>query len=102
MRIFLLAAASLALPFSSFPARACPDQGAVVRRIEFAGLRRISSATLRAHINSRAGHPLDSAQVEEDVLAVDGLGWFDSVAAETYPADDHRGEVDSPGLRLVF
>src|SRR5712692_2604214 len=102
MRIFLLAAASLALPFSNFPARACPDQGAVVRRIEFAGLRRISSETLRAHITSRAGQPLDSAQVAADVRALDGLGWFDSVAAETYPADDPSGEVDSPGLRLVF
>jgi outer membrane protein insertion porin family len=64
-------------------AAALPD--GIILKIEFAGLRRIPAATLRAQIRSREGQPLDTAQVEDDVRALDRLGWFDSVTAEVHP-----------------
>jgi len=90
----------------------------VIRRIEFVGLRRIPAATLRAQIRSREGQPLDAERVEEDVRALDRLGWFDSVTAEVHPmpvllaaaeTDAARlaallpaAGLDETGLRLVF
>lgn len=67
---------------------ASPEEAAtpdgVIRRIDFVGLRRIPAATLRAHIRSREGERLDPALVEEDVRALDRLGWFDSITAEVH------------------
>ncbi|HEX9759605.1 MAG TPA: POTRA domain-containing protein [Candidatus Acidoferrales bacterium] len=54
----------------------------MIRRIEFRGLRRIAAATLREKIGSRENAPVDAAQVEADVRALDSTGWFDSVTAE--------------------
>ncbi|HEX2713143.1 MAG TPA: POTRA domain-containing protein, partial [Candidatus Acidoferrales bacterium] len=101
---------------ASSAASGVPD--GIIRRIEFAGLRRISAAALRAHIGSREGRPLDPAQVEDDVRALDRLGWFDSVTAEVHPmpvllaaaqSDPGwsasllpAGEILETGLRLVF
>ena len=146
MSVRFLAALLLTLPMFALPAHAAghgerrrPEPTAssaaaipdgIIRKIEFAGLRRIPPATLRAHITSREGHALDPAQLEDDVRALDGLGWFDSVTAEVYPMavllaearaavvgpEDNAGNSDaarlaSPlppggieelGLRLVF
>src|SRR5713226_5859370 len=101
MSVRFLAALLLTLPMFALPAQAAgrgerrrPEPTAssaaaipdgIIRKIEFAGLRRIPPATLRAHITSREGHALDPAQVEDDVRALDRLGWFDSVTAEVYP-----------------
>ncbi|HJY85458.1 MAG TPA: POTRA domain-containing protein [Candidatus Acidoferrales bacterium] len=59
-----------------------------IQQIEFVGLQRIAAATLRAHITSREGQPLDPARIRNDVRALDRLGWFDSVSVvvEEIPA----------------
>jgi len=74
----------------------------VILRIEFSGLRRISPAALRAHITSRAGQPLERARVENDVRALNRLGWFESVSAEVSAITDMVDGVQLAGLRLVF
>lgn len=95
-----------------------------IRRIEFAGLHRISAATLRARISTRVGDPLDPAKIEADVRTLDRLGWFDSVTVEvdelpvllayaslSAPDSGNDAAVNSaaaaffgltPSLRLVF
>jgi outer membrane protein insertion porin family len=84
-----------------------------IQQIEFVGLRRIAAATLRAHITSREGQPLDPARIENDVRALDRLGWFDSVSVvvEEIPALLAELRLESaeqaapplePFLRLVF
>jgi outer membrane protein insertion porin family len=81
----------------------------IIQQIEFSGLRRISAATLRAHIHSREGQPLDPAVIESDVRALDRLNWFDSVrvALEERPvllADLRLGDAssDAPALEPMF
>jgi outer membrane protein insertion porin family len=97
-----------------------PSEG-IVREIVFSGLRRIAPATLRAHIASREGRPLDAALLAEDVRALDRLGWFDSIRVEAEPlpvlladrslaaapepaspAQSPASLIPGPGLRLVF
>lgn len=105
MRTLFLAAASLVFSFAVSPVSACPDQESsvpLVSRIEFSGLRRISAETLRAHISSRVGQPLDRAKIEADVRALDRLEWFDAISVETYLAADPGEEKRAPGLRIVF
>jgi outer membrane protein insertion porin family len=80
----------------------------IIHSIEFHGLRRIPTETLRAHITSREGEPVDATKIEEDVRALDRLGWFDDVTAEVeeMPALiaslDLRGIQAGPLLKLVF
>jgi len=54
----------------------------VVRRIEFAGLRRIAAAALLVKIQSKPGQPLDPRKIAEDLRALEALGWFDSISVE--------------------
>ena len=80
-----------------------------IARIEFAGLRRVRDAALRSHLTSRAGQLLDPKPIEEDVRALDRLGWFDWVHAEVellavQPTDEQAvaERLQLPLLRLVF
>ncbi len=66
-----------------------------VSGIVFTGLRRVSPATLRAHLSSREGEPLEETRVQADVRALSGLGWFDNIRAETHAREEGR-------VRLVF
>lgn len=84
------------------------NSAGIIHRIEFRGLRRIPAATLRTHISSKVGEPLDAQRIEEDVRALDRLGWFDSVSVEVEEipvllasADAFAAPLD-PLLRLVF
>ena len=85
----------------------------MIHQIEFTWLRRISAATLRAQITSREGEPLDAARIEEDVRALDRLGWFESVRvaveeipvllADARPAPEQARSLRlEPALRLIF
>jgi len=84
------------------------DSGLIIYRIEFRGLRRIPASTLRAHIQSREGEAIDVNRIEEDVRALDALGWFDAVSAvvEEIPvllaSMEPRAVPVDPLLRLVF
>ncbi|MBI3405042.1 MAG: BamA/TamA family outer membrane protein [Acidobacteria bacterium] len=92
------------------------NQSSVIRRIEFAGLRRIPAATVLGKIATREGQTLNALQIEADVRALDRLGWFDSVHAELEPlpvlvAAAHLTDGDSDtveplpfssALRLIF
>jgi outer membrane protein insertion porin family len=96
-------------PFVCAQSAALPDSG-IVRRIEFRGLRRISPATLRMHVSSREGQPLDSARVTADVRALERLGWFDGISVEAQPLPLEFASATPPqslpahgqSLRLVF
>jgi len=96
-------------PFVSAQSRVNAPNG-IIRRIEFIGLQRISPVTLRAHITSRENEPLDPARVEQDVRALDRLGWFERIRVEAEPlpvqlASATPGQVSlptGPALRLVF
>jgi outer membrane protein insertion porin family len=80
----------------------------IISRIEFRGLRRIPAATLRPRLGSKEGEPLDASQIEEDVRALDRLGWFDTVSAEVeeipvlLASSEPTSTPVDPLLRLVF
>ncbi len=88
--------------------------GIIISSVEFTGLRRISSDSVRAHIATRVGQPLDRLQIQQDVRALDRLGWFDSIAARVRPVADSAGtdgfdfredsssDRASAGARLIF
>jgi outer membrane protein insertion porin family len=112
MKARLIAALVWALfcaPFSSAQSPDVPTDG-IVRRIEFQGLQRISSATLRFHISSREGEPLDPARVTADVRTLERLGWFDNISVEVHPlpleltsnAPPESLSARNPALRLIF
>src|ERR1700693_5632337 len=102
MRIVFVAAAVLLLSFSTRSVSASPDPALPIRQIEFVGLRRISSETLRTRISSRVGQPLDRMQLEADVRALAHLEWFDSIRVETDSAADPDEAENGPGLRVGF
>lgn len=74
----------LASPLALAQTPDSPAEG-IIRRIEFHGLQRVSTLTLRKHITSREGEPLDPARVAEDVRALERLGWFENISAEARP-----------------
>jgi outer membrane protein insertion porin family len=112
MKARLIAALVWALfcaPFSSAQSPDLSTEG-IVRRIEFQGLQRISRATLRLHISSREGEPLDPARVTGDVRALERLGWFDNISVEVHPlplelasnAPPESLSAQNPALHLIF
>jgi outer membrane protein assembly complex protein YaeT len=91
--LFLCAASAAAQGYSAVPTEtfhralarqtfSATTQAGIIRRVEFAGLRRISPAALRAKIQTREGEPLDAQRIQEDVRALENLGWFESVSVE--------------------
>src|SRR5712692_2546398 len=102
MRIVPSAAAALFLLFSDRPVSACPVPGPLIREIDFVGLRRISSETLRSRVGSREGQPLDRQQLAADVRALARLEWFDAIRVETDSAADPDEADCARGLRIIF
>lgn len=105
--------AALVLWLAGPPALAqTPDSPAegIIRRIEFHGLQRVSALTLRKHIASREGEPLDPARVAEDVRALERLGWFENISAEVHSLPVQLASarvpeplpIDSSSLALAF
>lgn len=77
----LILTAFWALPLAAqqVPGAEPGSRSAIIREIEFVGLRRVSAEALWPHVTVREGMPLDPRQIERDVRALNDLGWFDSV-----------------------
>ena len=74
----------------------------IIDTIAFSGLRRISPETVRAHIASRAGEKLDSAQIERDVRELGRLGWFETVRAQAADTTDALDPFTPRHVQLVL
>jgi outer membrane protein insertion porin family len=61
--------------------------GEPVARIEVRGNRRIDVEAIRGRIGSKAGAPLDTAQIAKDVEEIHKLGFFRNVTAVREPSD---------------
>ncbi|HEU0029693.1 MAG TPA: outer membrane protein assembly factor BamA [Kofleriaceae bacterium] len=57
-----------------------------IERVEIRGNRRIETDAVRVQLGSKAGQPLDPAQVRADIRALWKLGVFSNVAVFTEPA----------------
>jgi len=56
--------------------------GAVIKQVQFVGLRRIPVDVVKSTIASREGKAFDASQIAADVRALNRLGWFEDIAAE--------------------
>ncbi|MDP2168749.1 MAG: outer membrane protein assembly factor BamA, partial [Thermodesulfovibrionales bacterium] len=65
-----------------------------VKSIEFIGLKRIPDGAVRAKIAQRAGEPLNTGRVSDDVKTVYQMGYFEDVRVQTEPFEG--------GIRLIF
>ncbi len=88
-------------PPAEAPLSSASAKNAVVRVIEFIGLRRIPEETVRARIRTRVDDPLDPATVEADVRALDRLGWFETVRVEAHPLPLLFASAHFPALPLA-
>src|SRR5579859_7613248 len=55
---------------------------AVIAEIRIQGNQRVESDAVKIHISSRAGQPLNSTVVNQDVKAIYKMGFFDRVSAD--------------------
>lgn len=70
----------LLLPFVATSALA---QGPIISAIRVQGNQRVETDAIRIHISQPVNAPLDPATVDKDIKAIYGMGFFDSVKAET-------------------
>jgi len=78
------------------------DPAAVIARIDFVGLRRITAAAVQAQMALRPGATFELQLLQRDVKKLGQLGWFEDiqVAANAEPESFAPGRLHS--LRLVF
>ena len=78
-----------------------------IAEIKIEGNVSITSEQIRARIKSRAGRPIDSARVQEDLRSLEGTKWFSNVEILYDEAPDGKGiilvirVVEMPILRDV-
>ena len=65
---------------------------ATVSRVEFVGLRHISSDAMRARIFTRPGDPYDNEALGRDVISLRNTKYFKSVRLEV---EDERGRANA-------
>lgn len=64
------------------PVISSPEQGQIVRRVEFSGLKYVADGYARSLIQTAPGAPFESRVVEDDITRLIKSGKFDDVRAE--------------------
>ncbi len=83
------AALALALLFAAAPLAAQPSlEGRVIRDVRVTGLDHVKESVVRAQILSTAGQPYHQATADRDVVRLDRLGVFGSIAVTAVEFDD--------------
>ncbi len=97
----LAAAAPLLLPTEAraqepTPPAASPAtaQQRLVESVDIQGNRRNRDEDLLYYVQTRAGEPYNEAQVQRDLIALLGLGFFDKTKTRVLTADGPRGGVE--------
>ncbi len=80
--------------FAAFSAGTASPEEALVKGIEFKGLRRVNEAALREKISHTEGPPLSFPAVSKDIKAVYKMGYFEDVRVEVEPFEG--------GLKLIY
>jgi NTE family protein len=62
----------------------------IVDEVQVTGLDRVNPASVRRHLHQREGAPLDTAQLDQDLLSTFGDGWYENVDYELLTVHDRN------------